>query len=370
MSDQEKWVPNWISHANSYQEALEYMVGRKEGTIHSFKTPWVKINDAGINGFEWNSIIIIAGRPGGGKTLMKDQIIREGFKLNKGQKIRALEFQMEMVARNSKIREFSSVSRRSYKYLCSAETEGVVIDDDIVEKCRQYAVNAAQYPIDIVDKRLTIPEWKQTIINYMEYWKTKLGGTFPLVAITADHSVLFKKVKGQSTLDMLNELGEVATELKKIYPVFFIILSQLGRDIESSGRCENGKHGNYPTSNDIFGGDALNQHADMVIILDRPATRYITRYGPHKFIINSDKILAAHIVKTRTGDTRMSFFAANFHNMRIDPAQTPPQQKDIKEKKEKEPGDKQAQDLANTLLEDDVEGTQIKTSDITTGHGD
>ena len=63
---------------------------------------------------------LLIGPPGTGKTLIKDQIIREGFSHNTGQNIRVLEFQFEMVARASKVREFCAVLGKSYKYICSA----------------------------------------------------------------------------------------------------------------------------------------------------------------------------------------------------------------------------------------------------------
>ena len=55
------------------------MKGRKEGTITSVKTPWPKLNDATVNGFEWHSMIVVGGRPGAGKTAVKEQIVREVF---------------------------------------------------------------------------------------------------------------------------------------------------------------------------------------------------------------------------------------------------------------------------------------------------
>ena len=58
---------------------------------------------------------MIGGRPGSGKTLIKDQIIRESFALNPHDKFRVLEFQCEMVGRTSAIREFSSVTGKTYK---------------------------------------------------------------------------------------------------------------------------------------------------------------------------------------------------------------------------------------------------------------
>jgi replicative DNA helicase len=318
----------WKSHAEHYKEALVYMRKRQQKKITSYKLPWPKLNNAAIDGLEYHSITIIAARPGGGKTLMKDQIVREGFVLNRGQNIRVLEFQLEMVGKNSKIREFSAVTKKTYKYLCSAESENIQIDDNIIEQCTQHAQVASKYPIDIIDTPVTAKEFKEEIHEYMKENSTVIDGktVYKKTIVTLDHSVLIKKGKNQSTMDMLNELGEVCTELKKLYPIAFIILSQLNRDINNPARAENGKYGNYILESDIFGADALLQHADLVIGLDRPALRHITSYGPDRYIIDDDTVLIGHIIKTRTGDTRMSFFKAAYEHMRIDEMNTPPQE--------------------------------------------
>jgi replicative DNA helicase len=207
----------WKSHAKAYDEALVYMKKRQQGLVQSLVTPWPKINDAGINGFEWNSVVIIAARPGGGKTLMLQQLERLAFKLNKGQNIRVLDFQLEMVGRNSKIREFSSVSKESYKYLCSAEKGGIVISDELIAKCAQYAQMATKYPIDIIEDSVTAEEFELEIREYMAFHATKdaLGVItgYKKTIVSLDHSVLLKKMKGQSTIDKLNALGEAVTRL-------------------------------------------------------------------------------------------------------------------------------------------------------------
>ena len=92
----------WKKQKEAYDQALKYVYSRKEGTVTSFKTPWDKLNDAGVNGLEWHSMTVIAGRPGTGKTLIKDQIVRESFNENKGHTINILEFSLEMVARACK----------------------------------------------------------------------------------------------------------------------------------------------------------------------------------------------------------------------------------------------------------------------------
>ena len=102
--------PAWDGQYSAFNEALKYMVKRQSGEEKSIYTPWPKFNDATTDGLEWNTLTVIGGRPGSGKTLIKDQIIRESFDLNPNDDFRVLEFQFEMVGRTSALREFSSLS--------------------------------------------------------------------------------------------------------------------------------------------------------------------------------------------------------------------------------------------------------------------
>jgi len=283
-------MSQWKSHKEAYSEALRYIWKRQQGTIRSFLTPWPKVNDAGINGFEWNSLTVIGGRPGTGKTLIKDQIVRESYKHNKGHDIRVLEFQFEMIGRVSKQREFSSVVGKSYKYICSADDNDKLTDNDL-EKLKAYA------------KKVT------SIKSY------------PVV--TLDHSYLLKTEGRESKTDMLYNLGEALTLLKRVYPIAFIVLSQLGRHVESPERNEDGKYANYILETDILGGDALMQHADLVIGVNRPGKRNIKYYGPSRIPIKDNSVLAFHFIKVRNGDTRFSFFEAKFDQMRVVEMPTP-----------------------------------------------
>lgn len=319
----------WKSHKDHYLEALHYMKGKQQGVISSYKTPWPKFNRATLNGLEFNTITVIGARPASGKTLMVDQIVREGFDLNPGLNIRVLQFQLEMFGRTSKIREFSSVTKESYRYLCSAEEEGVVVTDAVIKKCHDYAKSAAKYPIDIIDEAVTVKQFKQEILEYMK----KFAVTTPAGAIvyqntivTLDHSVLIRKDASEANKqEMLANLGETCTELKKKFPIAFILLTQLNRDTDRPERNENGKYGNYILESDIYGGDGLLQHADLVVGINRPAKRFIKYYGPDRFIIEDDNTLVFHWIKSRNGEVGMSFFKAEFHNMLISEMDTPGQ---------------------------------------------
>lgn len=326
MSNAEQTFP-WKSQKQGFQDSLNYLKGLKDGVIKSLSTPWPKFNDAMTNGIEWNTMTVIGGRPASGKTLIAEQITREAFVLNPTENFRVLQFQFEMLARSSAIREYSSVIGRSYKYLCSAD--GKLSDDDL-KRCFDYAKQKVKYPIDIVETPCTVTEFKEIIHKYMEEHSQGPDDCkiYTKTLITIDHSLLFKKDKPfeKDKQDTLSNLGEAITYLKRIYPIAFIVLSQLNRNIDNPERAEDGKYGNYILESDIFGSDALLQHADTVIGINRPGKQKIRFYGPDRYIIDDDRVMVMHFLKCRNGDTRLSFFRAEFEKMKIVEMPTPPQQ--------------------------------------------
>ena len=308
----------WHGQYQSFNEALKYMLDRQSGKEKSIQTPWPKFNDAVTDGLEWNTLTVIGGRPGSGKTLIKDQIIRESFVLNPEENYRVLEFQFEMVGRTSALREFSSITGKTYKQLCSA---GHVLSKDTFDKCHMYAKDRVKSPVDIISTPMTVNQMREQVDMYMNEHKGQK------TIITLDHTILVKRAPYQNNrLDMLFELGEFFTQVKREYPCMFIALSQLNRNIDNPDRAVDGKYGNYVLESDIFGSDAMLQHADTLIGINRPAKQKIRFYGPDRYIIQDDKTLVLHFLKARNGDTRMSFFKAQFERMQIAEMDTPPQQ--------------------------------------------
>jgi len=308
---------HWEGQYQSFNEALKYMRDRQNGKEKSIYTPWPKFNDAVTDGLEWNTLTVIGGRPGSGKTLIKDQIIREAFTLNPDDDFRVLQFQFEMVGRTSAIREFSSLTGKTYKELCSA---GTILTTSDFDKCHTYAKGRVGNPVDVIGRPLTVNQMREQVDMYFNEHQKK-------TIITLDHSILVKRAPYQNNrIDMLFELGEFFTETKRQYPCMIICLSQLNRNIDNPDRAVDGKYGNYVLESDIFGSDAMLQHADTLIGLNRPAKQKIRLYGPDRYIIEDDRTLILHFLKARNGDTRMSFFKALFERMEIQEMDTPPQQ--------------------------------------------
>jgi replicative DNA helicase len=314
-----KWQPK----KQNYNEALKYLNGRRKGFIKSYKTPWPKVNDAGVDGWEFGNIIIIAGRPGSGKTLIAEQIIRQGVEINKDLDTRILQFQFEMLGRASAIREYTSVLNKTYKEICSAGES--ILEQEELKMLLEYSKTRAELPIDIVEDPCTVVEFKQIVKNYFETYKTEEG--YKKTIITIDHSLLFKKHPAEKDKhEMLSNLGEALTDLKKKYPVLFIVLSQLNRNAEDPDRNEDGKYGNYILDSDVYGSDALLQHCDVLIGINRPALKRIKFYGPERYIIEDLNVLVFHFLKVRNGDPRMSFFKARYDIMSVEEMDTPPKQ--------------------------------------------
>lgn len=331
----------WKPFKEKYYEGLNYMIKRRSGELTSLKTKWERFNYAGLDGIEIQSTVIIAGRPGSFKTALKDEIIRSIFECNPTLKMRVLDFQFEMIGRVTALREFASILGKSYKYLCSAERNDLLSKQDY-ELCLKYTElrqDYDRYPVDLVEENCTVQRFGEIIDEYMELHSfeeiTSKGVVKKYVPtlIPIDHSILFDKANDEGTLnDTLAALGKTLTKKKRQYPIIFILLSQLNREIEKAGRNEERKYGNYISTSDIYGSDILLMHADMVVAIDRPATRNIRYYGPLGYIIEDDTTLVLRWLKARNGENQLSFFNVNPKAMIFEEREAPANVRDIGKK--------------------------------------
>ena len=201
---------------------------------------------------------------------------------------------------------------------------GNLVDKKLFQKCVDYYKESVDSDvINVVYVVCTVNEMCATIHYECERHK-KPDGTYRNILVTIDHSALFKNDVGQKDkFDMLGALGEALTQMKKNYPVAFVVLSQLNRNIDDTKRQVEANYGNYVLDSDIYGSDALLQHADVVIGINKPSIRKIKKYGPEKFLIEDPDTLVFHFLKSRNGLTRISFFKLDRTTMRIIEIPTP-----------------------------------------------
>jgi replicative DNA helicase len=310
-----------VSERDALKKALYKMKARHNGELKSLKTAWVNFNNAFCDGLEWRTITVVGARPGTGKTLFMEQLVNDVIKINPDQKFRVLKFQFEMLDETNGIRKLSMNVGSDYNTLMSKEKP---VDKGIFQKCVQFYESTEKHDlVDVVYDPCTVDEMCATIHAYMEKHKTEDGFTNTL--ITIDHSALFRVGKGQKDkFEMLYGLGEGLTEMKKKFPVAFLVLSQLNRNVETIERAKDGTYGNYILDSDLYGSDALLQHADVVLGINRPFNRRIKFYGPEKYIINDPDLLIFHILKSRNGFMGMNFYRLDSTVMRIVEVDAPP----------------------------------------------
>lgn len=300
-------MKKWKHISEIHKDGIRYIENRRDGLVKSIATPWASFNESGTDGLEWGTIITIGGRPGSGKTAIVSQITRNAHKLNPDQDFAVLDFQFEMSSKTTAVREFSHYIKRTYKQLLGV---GRKVTDTELAELKAYASRNVNKDIYQIDDPMTVNQMEKTILEFIE----EVGKP---VIVTIDHSVLVKKdASDKDKFEMLYNLGEMLTNLKKRLPIIFIVLTQMNRTIEDQTRKVPGTIGNFPTTSDVFGADALLQHSDILIALNQPSRYYINVYGPEKFVMEKDT-LAMHFLKTRNGDNTLCFFDAKFEHMSI-----------------------------------------------------
>jgi len=299
-------------------EAEEFIIKRKEGKAPSLVTPFDRLNKAGVDGIPWQHNFVIGARSGVGKTLIKDQILKSAWELNPGQNIRVLDFNLEMPLRATGLRNIKSILKCEKNHLLSAG--GDTIGKDTLKRIKLIADAAKNTPWDIVDKQPTVNQMGNLISDYIT--KFNKNGKMKLI-VAVDHSIIIKKMKGQDQKSMLEDYGNMITDIRKNNEVIFFTLSQLNRNILESHRMVNGKADNFPKTSDLFGADALLQHADSVLLLNRPAEYGITEYGVNNIPVLSPNYIGAHLVKSREGQQGIIHMNANYENFEFNEIDRP-----------------------------------------------
>ena len=304
----------WRKYSDILEESLEYVAKRARKEIVSLKTSWEAFNKIGLNGIEWQSLYVLAARPGVGKTLIAATIARALQEHNKDQDFMVLHFQFEMLGRNMGVRELSASNNIDIRYLQSAQDDGMPpLTKGDYEKLSTYVGKQKDRKEFVIDRSMSVPDMANAIrMFYNEYKK-------PFV-VTLDHTLLVRQSASETSKQVtLQNLATMLTEMKNKLPVTFIILTQLNREIDNAERQKPGKLENYPTEADVFGSDYLLQCADVMIAYNRPAKYNISRYGPQKYIIGpSDKyLLAMHVLKNRFGETSIQWYKADYAKMEV-----------------------------------------------------
>lgn len=298
------------THSQAQAEALDYIIKRRNGEIRSLRTPWAAWNDSHIDGIEMGQVATIAGMSSSGKSLILNQLQSDIFELNPNEQFMILNFNFEMTSQKIAMRELISKTGINMRSLLSAG--GIMLGDQELLRVTQLLTNTNTVPIYYCEYPKTVAQYKMIVRKFYETHQ------LPFI-VTTDHSVLFKKDPNDNEAkNMLYNLADASIELKKDVPVTQIHISQLNREIEDKDRVKPGHQGNIPMKGDIFGGDALYQCADTVLINHRPFILNfpVNQYTTLKLPTGPNDVYW-HFLKIRDGSPHREDMIGDFRNFKI-----------------------------------------------------
>jgi replicative DNA helicase len=275
-------------------ETMKIIENYKGNELTGFGTGFEELDDL-TSGLQPTDFIVLAGRPGSGKTAFALSLLAKSS-IHYG--TRALYFSLEMGAEQLTQRILCNLAQINMQNL----RRGKLSRQDYA-KIPIAAAPLSKAPIYIDDQpALTIVELKS---------KCRVAQKrYGIDMVIVDYLQLMNGGKGSENRQ--NEISQISRGLKQLakelhIPV--IALSQLSRKVEEPGRK------GRPQLSDLRESGAIEQDADMVWFIYRPAM-----YDHHDSESSSDPTLAQLLVaKHRNGpvkDINLTFIAENasFHN--------------------------------------------------------
>jgi replicative DNA helicase len=307
----------FIHISKAANEIISYIDKRRKGISKSLRTRWPKFNRQCMGGVEPNTIYVVAGISGSGKSSFVNSLETDLFDLNPKEDFVILSFSFEMLSSKQVGRKLSYRMSRTTSELYSASNrdENYKVSENEFETAVNHAEEIKKYPIYYVEFPGTVEEIKNTIISFAKLPEIK--GKW--IVIILDHTLLTKSSANESERATLVNLQRMFMEIKKYGRNTIIEITQLNREIEDKDRLVNPTL-HYPMRRDIQSSDAIFQSADYVIVLHRPEVIGIERYGPYKLPV--ENMIYMHFLKCREGEPKILSFENNLKYNRIDECNT------------------------------------------------
>jgi replicative DNA helicase len=295
-------------------ETLLYVKDRMDGKIKSLRTGYKKLDKSLIDGIEWNSTITIGGRPSVGKSAFSDCLIEGAFRnnldSNNSPDFDLLDFNWELSAKVMMLRRLSAAMKKTYKHILSADDSVLTADEyrEMEDILRSYY---SKLPITFCEEPLTAREFADTVKRHIDKTKRK-------TLVRLDHTLLTKQSASESSqVQMLMNLLMESNSIKKGYPVIFMILTQVNRELED--RQEDRTADAFPRQGDVYGGDASAMFSETILLLNKPSKYGIRYYGnSNQGVVIEQNDIFAHMVKNRNAEgDKILHYKENFKHMSI-----------------------------------------------------
>lgn len=310
-------IPKLKSQQEVVAESLEYIKKRALGDIENLLTCYDQLNLILGGGFEWGTTCTISALSGGGKSTLSKRLMTSivSSLTEEGKECVCLSFNFEMLAHRTVGREIAHKSKVDLGRLYSKfEPLG---EEEIKELESVHFERIKDFPIYYIEE----PQDYKTIGNtILHYWKEMCKEENKGIIIEIDHAVICQGMSGDTQKDVIDNLMKVLNIVKKKISaqngkVFFIVLSQMNRDIKSSERKTDPLL-HIPQTSDLFASSSMEFYSDYIIISHIPAKLNLKFYTSERLpTVTKDgsKFVYWHVVKNRDNEPdRMVACLENF----------------------------------------------------------
>ena len=226
--------------------------------LRGLKTGYYQLDDI-TNGLQKSDLIIIAARPGVGKTSLALNIVLNAALRNKS---KCAVFSLEMSKRQLTTRALCSVARVSL-------TRAVKGELTAAEWSRLWAANKKLSAANIyIDDNSTITH--NEILRKCQRLQREQGLDLVMVDYLGLMGASATTMKFENRQNIVAENSRAMKIMAKELDIPVLLLSQLNRQIETEAR--RGKNDVEPVLSDLRESGAIEQDADIVLFIHKPKT--------------------------------------------------------------------------------------------------
>lgn len=270
---------------------LDYrQLNASKGRLNGIPTGFEQLDEL-TGGWQGGQLVVIGARPAMGKTAVALNIVKTAAEIGVPSCVYSLEMSSTSLG-NRFILSEASVSKRKFR-------DGELSSEEILEVHRG-AGRLEKLPIYIDDK-------PAVTINYIKNHARLMKGQGKCGLIVVDYLQLVGSSSTERNINREQQIAQISRGAKivaKELNVPFIILAQLNRDAEKRGD-------KMPQLADLRESGAIEQDADLIGFLFRPAYYQIEEVEYNGKRIDSKGIGVIKIAKQREGETGFVFFRHN-----------------------------------------------------------
>lgn len=297
------WLPRTLLQDQAVMQNKEYIRKRQAGELEFLKTSYESLNRVLM--IEPNTIFTLVGLSGGGKSTAAKRIINSihANLKSKGKSAYGLSFNFEMLAQKTIGREIANMAQMTLQQLYSNEHPLAAARMEHIFKTHHSEL--FEYPLIYVEE----PQNHDIIGKTIYYYWKLLCKEDEYLTVEIDHAVITRGMTGDTQKDKIDNLMETLNRVKKKISyeggnVFFLVLSQMNRDIKSKER-RSAPSLHYPMTSDIFAASSIEFFSDYIMCTHMPSKLFLKSYTDNNlpiYLNDEDEEISFiywHILKNR-----------------------------------------------------------------------